>query len=139
MCSVGEPEDTEFDKEAVSNENALLSVCCGLVVVEQESNIICFVHYIMEKYVEQIWQTRYSFTQNFLSQTCFTYLSLNVFASEPCTEKDLKIMWENLNTRLWVNPLLEYAAQHWGNYAHKALKQDLTIDELILKFIRILH
>jgi hypothetical protein len=68
------PEDTEFDEEAVPNVNALLSVCCGLVVVEQESNIIRFVHYTTEKYVEQIRQTRYPSAQMFCprlaSPTC---------------------------------------------------------------------
>lgn len=136
QCALAlEPEDTEFDEEAVPNVNALLSVCCGLVVVEQESNIIRFVHYTTEKYVEQIRQTRYPSAQMFLSQTCLTYLSLKVFASGPCTGKDVNTARENLKTRLRVNPLLGYAAQHWGNHARKALEQDLAIDELILKFL----
>lgn len=125
-----EPDDTDLDEEALPNENALLSVCCGLVVVEQESNIVRFVHFTSETYIEHIRQTQYPSAQRMLSEACLTYLSFKVFACGACANYELE-------TRIRVNPLLEYAAQHWGNHARKALEQGLNIDKMILEFLRI--
>lgn len=137
QCALAlEPEDTEFDEEAVPKESALLSVCCGLVVVEQESSILRFVHLTTEKYFEQTRQTRYPSAQKALSEACLTYLSLNVFASGPCPEENIDIMFDNVRGRLQVNPLLKYAARHWGNHARKAFEQGFSIDNLILEFLK---
>lgn len=125
-----------MDEEAVLNESVLLSVCGGLVVVEQESNIIRFVHYTTEKYIEQIRQTRYPSAQKDLSEACLAYLSLGIFASGPCSAENGRRMYENVVTRLQVNPLLGYAAQHWGNHARKAFEQGFSIESLILDFLR---
>lgn len=125
-----EPEDTDLDEEALPNENALLSVCCGLVVVERESNIVRFVHFTTETYIEHVRQTQYPSAQKMLSEACLTYLSMKVFACGACANYELE-------TRIRVNPLLEYAAQHWGNHARKALEQGLNIDKMIVEFLRI--
>ena len=131
QCALAlEAEDTEFDEEAVPNENALLSVCCGLVVVEHKSHIVRFVHFTTETYIQQIRRTRFPSAQKLLFEACLTYLFLKVFASGPCHARDLL-------DRTKANSLLIYAALHWGDHARKAAAQGLSTDELILRFLRV--
>lgn len=70
--------------------------------------------------------------QRLASPTC----PLGIFASGPCSAEDVGRMYENVVTRLQVNPLLGYAAQHWGNHARKAFEQGFSIEYSILDFLR---
>lgn len=45
--------DKVFNPEALPKAEALISTCCGLVVVEEESQIVRLVHYTTEEYFER--------------------------------------------------------------------------------------
>ena len=49
-----EPGDANFDEEALPDEDILVSVCAGLVTIDQKSNIIRLVHYTIREYSERI-------------------------------------------------------------------------------------
>ncbi|KAF1937063.1 hypothetical protein EJ02DRAFT_357708, partial [Clathrospora elynae] len=45
-----EPDDTEFDTDNLLDIELIVSVCAGLVIVEEESEIIRLVHYTAQEY-----------------------------------------------------------------------------------------
>ncbi|KAI4122405.1 MAG: hypothetical protein LQ341_007311, partial [Variospora aurantia] len=49
-----EPDKAEIDPESVYNSEDLVSVCAGLVVVDQESGVIRLVPYTTQEYFERI-------------------------------------------------------------------------------------
>ncbi|KAF2809675.1 uncharacterized protein BDZ99DRAFT_33975 [Mytilinidion resinicola] len=49
-----EPDETKLDPENIPDVEDLLSVCAGLVVVDQESAVIRLVHYTTQEYFERI-------------------------------------------------------------------------------------
>ncbi|OJJ81300.1 uncharacterized protein ASPGLDRAFT_28140 [Aspergillus glaucus CBS 516.65] len=74
----------ELDKENIPQIEDMVSVCAGLVVVDEESNIIHLVHYTTQDYFEV--RKKYWFPDAESNSTiiCITYLSFNTFESGPC-------------------------------------------------------
>ncbi|KAI9810381.1 MAG: hypothetical protein M1827_006267 [Pycnora praestabilis] len=47
-----EPGDTYIEKDRLPEEDLLLTVCAGIVIIDKESNIIRLVHYTTQEYFE---------------------------------------------------------------------------------------
>ena len=122
-----EPGENELDEEALPDEELLISVCAGIVTIDQESNIIRLVHYTTQEYFERNRVNIFPNGQTSITMTCLTYLSFDVFADGYCSSD------EQMETRLKENPLLRYAAQHWGHHAIGGPEQ--TVMGRILEFL----
>src|SRR6266480_7122313 len=79
-----EPGDVGLDEEALSDEDILVSVCAGLVTIDQKSNIIRLVHYTTEEYFQRVHVSWFPDAHTNIATTCLTYLSFDVFADGPC-------------------------------------------------------
>jgi hypothetical protein len=105
-----EPDEDKVDPENVLTPGDLVSVCAGLVVVDQESAVIRLVHYTTQEYftrTENVWNPG---SQLHIATTCLTYLSFSTFQSGCCsTDKEFE-------ARLQQNQFLDYAAKHWGSH-----------------------
>ena len=122
-----EPGDVGLDEEALPDEDLLVSVCAGLVTIDQKSNIIRLVHYTTQQYFERTRMVRFPDAQTIIATTCLTYLSFDVFAEGPChSDKEME-------SRLHEYPFLEYTAQHWGNHARGDSEE--AVKKLALKFL----
>ena len=121
------PESTEIDEEAITDEEFLLSVCAGLVTIDQEGNIIRLVHYTTQEYFERVRESKFPNAEITIAATCITYMSLvkDIPGRKPDYEKALMIMEEY--------PLLRYAIQYWG--VHVRGMGERIILPLILKFL----
>ncbi|KAF2181116.1 ankyrin repeat protein, partial [Zopfia rhizophila CBS 207.26] len=99
-----EPEGNELDPENIPDVEDLVSVCAGLVVVDEESAIIRLVHYTTQEYFERIRNEWNPSAQLDIALTCLTYLSFGTFKSGSCsTDKEFE-------ERLRQNEFLDYAA-----------------------------
>jgi hypothetical protein len=118
--------ESELDEENLPEVEDIISVCAGLVTVDEQSNIIRLVHYTTQEYFERTWTSWFPSAQAAIAITCVTYLSFDTFETGFCpTEKDFE-------TRLQLNPLYGYAAQNWGHHTRLALKE---VEQLILDFL----
>ncbi|RMZ68355.1 ankyrin [Pyrenophora seminiperda CCB06] len=106
-----EPDEAELDPENIPDVEDLLSVCAGLVVVDQESDVIRLVHYTTQEYFERIRDAWYPGAQHYIASTCITYLSFSIFKTGSCSSD------EEFEERLQGSPFLDYAAKHWGEHA----------------------
>jgi ankyrin repeat protein len=120
---IGEPE---IDLENLTEVEEIISVCTGLVTVDEESDIIRLVHYTTQEYFERTWESWFPNAQDDITKTCVTYLSFNTFAVGLCTNKN------EFKARLGSNPLYCYAAKHWGHHASTA---SIETKESILHFL----
>jgi ankyrin repeat protein len=105
-----EPGEAELDPENKPDVDDIVSVCAGLVVVDQESTIIRLVHYTTQEYFERISSRLNPDGQLEIAQTCLTYLSFSVFESGSCATD------EEFEERLCQHELLDYAAKHCGEH-----------------------
>ncbi|CAN9210682.1 unnamed protein product [Alternaria alternata] len=108
-----EPDEDEVDPENVLTSDDLVSVCAGLVVVDQESAVIRLVHYTTQEYLERTGDAWNPGGKLHIAATCLTYLSFKSFQSGCCSSD------EEFEARLQQNCFLEYAAKHWGSHVRK--------------------
>jgi hypothetical protein len=128
-----EPDEAELDLENKPDVEDLVSVCAGLVVVDQESAVIRLVHYTTQEYFEHISSYFNPDPQWLIAETCLTYLSFRVFESGSCaTDKDFE-------ERLRQHELLDYAARYCGEHVKyveaevaEAVRLFLTHDGLLV-------
>jgi hypothetical protein len=105
-----EPDEDEVDPENVVTSGDLVSVCAGLVVVDQESAVIRLVHYTTQEYFERTGDAWNPGGKLHIATTCLTYLSFSTFRSSSSSSD------EEFEARLQQNQLLDYAAKHWGSH-----------------------
>lgn len=103
----------------------MVSVCAGLVTVDEESRTIRLVHYTTQEYFEQTQERWFPTVQTNITAICVTYLSFGAFEAG-CCKTD-----EEFEERLWSNPLYDYAAHNWGYHALK----DTTSDQVVISFL----
>ena len=108
---VGEPK---LDKENLPQLEDMVSVCAGLVTVDEQSSIIRLVHYTTQEYFKRTRQHWFPDAETNITKTCITYLSFAVFGSGFCESDD------EFEKRLQLNPLYDYAAHNWGYHARQA-------------------
>jgi Ankyrin repeats (3 copies)/Ankyrin repeats (many copies) len=122
-----EPGSEDIDEDALPDEDILVSVCAGLVTIDQESKIIRLVHYTTQEYFERNRMTRFPNAQTSIATACLVYISFDVFAEGYCRSDD------ELETRMHKYPFLKYAAQHWSDHARGDPEE--AIKEQVLKFV----
>ncbi|KAF2856939.1 hypothetical protein T440DRAFT_438129 [Plenodomus tracheiphilus IPT5] len=116
-----EPSKAELDPENKPDVDDIVSVCAGLVVVDQESAIIRLVHYTTQDYFERVSSRLNPDGKLEIAETCLTYLSFSVFESGSCATD------EEFEERLSQHELLHYAAKHCGEHARSV---DATVVHL---------
>jgi hypothetical protein len=119
--------ESALDEENLPEIEDMVSVCAGLVTVDEESSIIRLVHYTTQEYFERTWKDWFPNAQRDIAKTCVTYLSFDAFGSGFClTDKEFE-------ARLQLNPLYDYAARNWGHHVRAASTEE---ERLILEFLK---
>ncbi|KAK3941050.1 hypothetical protein QBC46DRAFT_363710 [Diplogelasinospora grovesii] len=103
--------DTELAEDNFERIERMVSVCAGLITVDEESGIIWLVHYTTQEYFEQTQKKWFPNVEADIATTYVTYLSFTVFKSGPCQTDD------EFEGRLPSNALYDYAAHNWGYHA----------------------
>ncbi|KAH6970509.1 ankyrin repeat-containing domain protein [Ilyonectria sp. MPI-CAGE-AT-0026] len=104
---------SELDHGDLPHIGDMVSVCAGLVTVDEESGIIRLVHYTTQEYLKRTRERWFRDPESVITTTCVTYLSFIVFETGFC-KTDHK-----LEERLRSNPFYDYAAHNWGHHAPK--------------------
>ncbi|KAF5125128.1 Ankyrin repeat domain-containing protein 50 [Metarhizium anisopliae] len=104
----------EFDENNLADIQDLVSVCGGLVAIDEESMAIRLVHYTLQEYLENTQDIWFRNPQAQMALKCVTYLSFSAFEGGRCQFDDE--LWE----RLRLHPFYRYAACNWGHHAREA-------------------
>ncbi|KAF5691946.1 ankyrin protein [Fusarium denticulatum] len=121
-----EESDTELDNENLYRIEDMVSVCSGLVTVDEESGIIRLVHYTTQDYLDRTRNKWFSIAESEITIACIRYLSFDVFKGSFCTRR------EEYKDRLVQTPFYQYASHHWGQHA---LMASMDGDKVILDFL----
>ncbi|KAF2637046.1 ankyrin, partial [Massarina eburnea CBS 473.64] len=105
------PGTSKIDPDDLEDIKSVISVCAGLVAVDEKSNIVRLVHYTTQEYFEGIKNEWNPNAQLEITTACLAYLSFEAFREGACnTEED----W---CTRKYDHSFLEYAGRFWGEHA----------------------
>ncbi|KAK8011810.1 Alpha/Beta hydrolase protein [Apiospora arundinis] len=119
-----EHNDLALDQENCSQIEHLVSICAGLVTVDEQSGIIRLVHYTAQEYFESQKARWFPDIELVMTTVCTTYLSFDSFATGHCETDD------EFEKRLTEHHLYDYAARNWGLHARAA-----NADDKILPFL----
>jgi hypothetical protein len=121
-----EIDESELDEDNLPQVEDIVSVCAGLVTIDEESDVIRLVHYTTQEYFERTWISWFPDAQRDIAMVCVTCLSFTIFQTGFCSTD------EDFETRLRLNPLYTYTARNWGYHVQAASieKEQLILDLL---------
>ncbi|KAL2844564.1 ankyrin, partial [Aspergillus pseudoustus] len=122
-----EPGTAYIDKENLPHVKDMVAACAGLVVVDEESEVIRIVHRTAQDYFESNQNHWFPSAESHLTIICATYLSFDIFATGFCVND------QEFESRMEQNPLYEYAARNWGHHARAAGSETAHITQSLLK------
>jgi len=106
--------EAKLDNDNLPEIGDMVSVCAGLVTIDEESGIIRLVHYTTQEYFELTQKRWFPDAETDIANTCVTYLLFDTFKSGLCPTD------EEFEARLRDNAIYDYAARNWGHHARKA-------------------
>ncbi|KAI3316997.1 hypothetical protein HD806DRAFT_399799 [Xylariaceae sp. AK1471] len=115
----------QLDKDNLPQVEDVVSVCAGLVTIDQKNSVVRLVHYTTQDYFERTQGIWFPHAELSITNTCTTYLSYRDFASGHVETG------EELRERLRLYPLYDYAAHNWGHHARVIP----TYQENVLSFL----
>lgn len=130
--------DTRLDRSGYHEVELSLDVCCGLVSIDEEDNVIRLVHYSLQQYLEENWKKRNPRSQWGIAITCLTYLMLDDFsplATEDIDGPIIETGVASLSTRSrWQDShrFFSYVASYWAEHVKGSL--EIELESLILRF-----
>ncbi|KAL9016469.1 MAG: hypothetical protein Q9185_006186 [Variospora sp. 1 TL-2023] len=147
--------DTFLDPEALPKAEAVISTCCGIVVVEEESQIVRLVHYTTEEYfIRKQQHFRSSEAHRYFCGILIIYLGFTRFSSFALEgemtraykrdSRGVATLLTRLENLRQENDLVVYGAENWGYHARQALShlEDNTsegsrdLEQLIAQYLQ---
>ena len=117
--------ESKLDEEKLLPIENMISVCAGLVIVDNGSNILRLAHCAALEYFNRTLISWFPNAQRDIAKTCVTYLSFDAFKTGFCPTD------EEFEARLRSNALYDYAARNWGHHVRTALIEE----QLVLDFL----
>ncbi|RWA06832.1 hypothetical protein EKO27_g8273, partial [Xylaria grammica] len=119
--------DEDLDEDGLYETELMISVCAGLVTLDEEIKQIRLVHYTTQNYLESIRKVQFPEAPSTISKICLTYLAFRPFAEKYCSRRS------ECKARLHRYPFLRYAARYWGDHVSDVMDDDVR--ELALKYL----
>ncbi|RDW85168.1 hypothetical protein BP6252_02758 [Coleophoma cylindrospora] len=121
--------DSKLDEDNFERIERLISVCAGLVTIDEESSIVRLVHYTTQEYFERTQNHWFPDAEVNITEICIAYLSFGIFEHGSCQTDDA------FEKRLQSNQFFDYAARNWGHHARKAPNLKQALINSILDFL----
>jgi hypothetical protein len=118
---------SQLDEGDLPHIGDMVSVCLGLITIDDESTIIRLVHHTTQEYFTRTRVDWFFDVHTEIAESCVTYLLFDVFEAGYCTSHG------SLLARLETSVLYGYAAKNWGHHARYSLCED---DELVLNLLQ---
>ncbi|KAJ7453087.1 ankyrin repeat-containing domain protein [Mycena latifolia] len=116
---------TKLDPDTLLDPEIIISVCAGLVIVNEEDDLVRLIHYTAQDYMDHIQATAFPHASTEITMTCITYLSFTVFSQ--------KIQIRYPDNFFHRKCFLDYAVEYC--LIHARGQPELRIKDTILAFL----
>ncbi|KAG5802854.1 hypothetical protein H9Q71_012563 [Fusarium xylarioides] len=123
-----EENDLKLNEENILHVDDMVSVCSGLVTVDDKSGVIRLVHYTTQEFLERTRDQWFPIAESEITMACIRYLSFDVFKSSFCKSR------KEYEERLTCNPFYGYASHNWGHHARIA---SMDGEQVIIDFLEV--
>ncbi|KAH6916395.1 hypothetical protein BKA70DRAFT_1140544, partial [Coprinopsis sp. MPI-PUGE-AT-0042] len=115
------PDAHRFEPRQLVPGTTLVSLCGGLITVEEESRLVRLVHYTAEDTLKNLLHEAFPHPHTLLAAVCMTHLT-------ECGFQNTTISSEGeFKTVLEKDPLLAYASEAWAFHARAGLHEEDTL------------
>ncbi|KAH6880250.1 ankyrin repeat-containing domain protein [Coprinopsis sp. MPI-PUGE-AT-0042] len=108
---------------------SLVSLCGGLITIEEESKVVRLVHYTAKETIEGLLHEAVPHPHSLLAAVCMTHLADCGFQNTTIGSE------EEFKTVLEKDPLLAYASEAWAFHARTGLDEEDT-ERRTAQFVR---
>ena len=141
-----EPETQDLDEENLSDVDEIVGFCAGLVIIDEETQIIRLVHYTTQEYLTRNGDRILPSAQQDIAVSCLTYLLYDHLRVGWVVEVDNRKGGQTKRPFLWTlriyglgerpqrHPFLDYAARYWATHAGVCEQQN--IKKLMMRFAK---
>ncbi|KAH6907888.1 ankyrin repeat-containing domain protein, partial [Coprinopsis sp. MPI-PUGE-AT-0042] len=126
------PDTHKFEPGGLVVAEILVSVCCGLLVIEEETQQVRLVHYTAKAILQALLVKVVPYPHSLLAAVCMNRLSKGGFQRSSINSKS------DLDTALKASPLLPYAYHAWSEHAQASL-DDVVAHSRVSSFLRECH
>jgi ankyrin repeat protein len=123
-----EADEKELDEAAFPDTEILLSVCAGLIRIDENAGTVGLVHYTLQEYLENNPGKLLPYFEVEMARACLTYLEFDDFEEGPCRNE------KELSQRLQKYQFLDYASRNWGFHIMGGQLHERVMD-LVLRFL----
>ncbi|KAH6911342.1 hypothetical protein BKA70DRAFT_1460660 [Coprinopsis sp. MPI-PUGE-AT-0042] len=123
------PHTYKFDHRRLVDKATLMGLCRGLVNIEEETDIVRFVHYTAKDAVNGLVAQSSPYPHSLPAAVCMAVLAEHGFQQTTLNHEHA------LNASLKAEPLLAYAYEHWSIHANKSL-DDTSLAHRLSQFIQ---
>ncbi|KAH6907877.1 hypothetical protein BKA70DRAFT_1189351, partial [Coprinopsis sp. MPI-PUGE-AT-0042] len=123
------PDTYKFDCRRLVDEATLMGLCHGLVNIEEETNIVRFVHYTAKDVVKGLVSESSPYPHSLPAAVCMALLAEHGFQQTTRTDEHAQ------KATLKAKPLLAYAYENWSTHAHESL-DDTSLANRLSEFIQ---
>lgn len=126
-----EINESDFDEDNIPDIIDMVSVCAGLVTIDEQSNIIRLVHYTTQEFFQRNHSTWFPKANYDIGSICVAYLSYDTFKTGHCQTT------EEFTSRLYHYPFGDYAAAFWASHVREceADREQSIIKEAIVALL----
>ncbi|KAJ5760316.1 hypothetical protein N7520_007472 [Penicillium odoratum] len=130
-----EPGTRTLDEDRIASIEALVSLCSGLVVLDQKSHVVRLAHYTTQEYLDRTSSVWFPDAHIEIARVCVTYLSFDRFGffDSPILPTGTVNEARELMDKFLGTPLCRYATAFWGYHARNTAIEE---DQLILNFLQ---
>lgn len=116
--------DSHLDEESLIDIDYMVSVCAGLVTVDERSQTVSLIHYTTQEYLERTRANWRPDADAAIATSCLTYLLFPVFDIE-FLEVDEDSPGERADRQLY--PLLDYSKEYGALHARLAISEPPSV------------
>ena len=130
-----EPDTPDLDEENLSDLDEIVGFCAGLVIIDEETQIIRLIHYTTQEYLTRNGDKILPSAQQDIAVSCLTYLLYDQLGDGWLGGKRVDQLYSTpIMHRLQRHPFLDYAARYWAT--HAAVCGQRNIKQLMIRFAR---
>ncbi|EPS45890.1 hypothetical protein H072_122 [Dactylellina haptotyla CBS 200.50] len=122
--------ESKFDGSNIPDLECMVSLCGGLVTIDEESDTIRLVHHTTQEYFERTWTNWFPNAQTDIANICYTYLSYTYLLPKPEPQRwgddpsGQPLYFESPESEVFQftlrYPLYDYVARNWAFHFRKA-------------------
>ncbi|CAL8584152.1 hypothetical protein XPA_009757 [Xanthoria parietina] len=83
-----ELDDLDFDVEAKQEIGLILDVCAGLLICDEENEMVRLVHYTAQDYFDKLASSKFDDAHVLIAKECLVYLNYGIFQNSQASTDD---------------------------------------------------